>query len=302
MTKKAVIAVLILIAIAVIGLYLYGIFVGNDSPTDNLFRTLAVVFLCAAGIVRNSTAKGRRPLEKYAESYKREIGNAFIANPALRKRLLCAIRFYNEENYRKAIDGLIALQPECNERDDYAAVGLFLALSFTDVGANDAALEIYGQLVEMGIETSTIYGNIGHLHVRLGNTDEAATALIKAAQLDPNNAYPLCNVARLYFDKFEFDKAIKWAERALQINHKIYQASTMLAIIYAIRGEGELEKKYAHMAISSGQNPDKLKQAILHYKVSVELANETNSENQTSEDLQAEDQAQQEEDNQTDDE
>ena len=56
----------------------------------------------------------------------------------------------------------------------------------------------------------------------------------------------------------------------------------MLAIIYAIEGNSELEKKYAHMAISSGQNSDKLEQAILHYKVSAKIAKQTEAENAVS--------------------
>ena len=272
MPKKVALAIFIVLALGVTGLYLYGVFIGGDAPTDYLFRTLAVVFLCAAGIVRTVTVKGRRPLKFYEDSYKKELEGAFVNSPSDRVRLLEAIRLYNESKYEPAAKMLTELKAKCVSREDFLAVGLFFALNITDAGAEEIALDVYQELIDRGIETSTIYGNIGHIHVRAGRMDDATEALIKAAKLDPKNPYPLQNIAKMYFDRFEFDKAIKWAEKALEINHKVYQASTMLAIIYALREEHELERKYAHMAISSGQDPERLKAAIAHYRVSYEIS------------------------------
>ena len=63
--------------------------------------------------------------------------------------------------------------------------------------------------------------------------------------------------------------AKEYALKALEINHKFYQASTLLAIIYSLEGDRENAGKYSHMAAASGQDPIKLKDAIKYYQAAI---------------------------------
>jgi Tfp pilus assembly protein PilF len=86
-----------------------------------------------------------------------------------------------------------------------------------------------------------------------------------AIQNDENNPAPYNNLANLYFETSDFENAKIYAQKALQINHKMYQASTLLAIIYTLEGDKANAEKYSHMAIAGGRNPVELNKIIAYY-------------------------------------
>ena len=182
-----------------------------------------------------------------------------------RKKLLCAVRLYNEDKYRKAIKYLTELQSCCDHTDDYYAVGLFLGLALTDMGHESAAVEVYNSLLRMGITSTTIYGNLGSLHSSLGNYDDAIACMHLSIQNDEKNPAPYNNLAKLYFDTYDLENAKTYAMKALEINHKLRQSATLLAIIYTLEGDAENAKKYSHISVASGEDPDRLQAVIAHY-------------------------------------
>lgn len=128
------------------------------------------------------------------------------------------------------------------------------------------AIHVYKGLVSRNIASSTVYGNLGHVYYQVGEAQLAAENYEKAIETDPHNPYPYNNLAKFYFDEYQLEEAKEYAKKALTINRKVYQASTLLAIIYSLEGNSTEADKYSHMAVSSGQNPQKLKAAIEHYK------------------------------------
>ena len=279
MAKKILAFLLILLLVAVIAFYIYDIVFNDTSPGENFLRMLAVVVACVAGLVRIFVSpRSRKRLGFYETQYAEQIQNAFCSSFRDRKKLLCAIRLYNEKNYAKAAKYLISLKPRCRKRDDYAAVGVFLALVLTDMGLYKEAIYTYEQLIDMNLATSTIYSNLGHLHSHLGNYKDAASYFTLAIQNNPQNAYAYNNLAHLYFDTYDLKNAVKYAEESLALDHKCYAAASLLAIIYSVEEDTERAEKYFHMAIAGGQNPDKLKERIVYYKsAKLEKADETMS-------------------------
>lgn len=73
-------------------------------------------------------------------------------------------------------------------------------------------------------------------------------------------------MAQEYFALHEFEKAISYANQSLEINPKFHNASTLLAVIYSLTGDKENAEKYSHIAITSGRDPESLKQTIAYYK------------------------------------
>ncbi len=269
--KIVVSALFILLIAASVIFYVVDIVNNNTAPTKNLFKALAVVFICLAGLVKLfvSGNSKRRGLDFYEKEYSVHLKSAFSESPFWRKKLLCAIRLYNENKFAKAIKYLNELKPLCKKQDDFYAVGLFLGLTFTDMGLELAAVDVYNALIKMGINSSTIYGNLGSLHSSLGNYDDAIANMRLSIQNDEKNPAPYNNLAKLYFDTFDFENAKKYAMIALDVNHKFRQSATLLAIIFSLENDSVNAQKYSHIALSSGEDPDRLKKAIEHYKASM---------------------------------
>ena len=267
MNKKFLIAIFILLIAIIVSLYVVGIVVQKKSPGEDIFRTLAVVFVCLGGIVRVSAKSGRRKsLSFFEKSYEPVLKQAFLSSPKDRKRLLRAIRDYNESRYEKAAKQLLALRLRCQKRDDHEAVNIFLALCFTDMGLLEEAISVYQGLIAADITSSTIYSNLGSLYSQLGKYDDARANMHLALQNDPENEFAYNNLAKLYFDHACFEKAKEYAKKALAINHKFRQASSLLAIIYHLEENQEECEKYMHQAIASGADPDAIKAAFVRYR------------------------------------
>jgi len=256
--------VLALVIVAIVGFYCYEVFALGTDPTEYLFRTISIVCLCLAGIIRTGS-RSRNSLQFYDDQYQDILKDAFVTQPFWRKKLLCAVRLFNEGNYQKAVKYLSDLKDRCQSPQDAYAVYLFAALSFTNMELLDLAESLYQQLINADLADSRIYSNLGSVQNQMGKVKKALQNYEYALEYDRRNENAWNNIAQLYFGLSEFDKAIPYAEKALEINAKMYQASTLLAIIYAIKGDRENQEKYSHMAISAGRSPKELQECFDHY-------------------------------------
>ena len=96
--------------------------------------------------------------------------------------------------------------------------------------------------------------------------DHAISYYSLAIQYDPKNVSAYSNFANMYFRNFDFDNAKIYAQQAIAVNHKFLPSLSLLAIIYSLEEDVSNANKYFHMAVSSGRNPDDLKDAISYYK------------------------------------
>ena len=263
--KIVLVIILIVLMIVTLGFYIVDLIINNTPPTKNLFRALAIVFACLASIIRLSTNKGRRNLASYESAYQKHIKDAFADRPFYKQKLLCAIRLYDEGKYDKAIKYLLDLKSVSQTRDEIYAVGLITGLALTRAECYNEAIHVYNSMIEMNIASSTVYGNLGNIHLTMGNHRDAISYIHLSIQNDENNPVPYNNLASLYFETSDFENAKIYAEKALQINHKMYQASTLLAIIYTLEGDKANAEKYSHMAIAGGRPAAELNRVIAHY-------------------------------------
>ncbi len=269
MKKKIVnwlICIVIIVAIlCVIAFYIYDIVYNNTPVMQNLFRTVSIVFVLVATGIRVFYSKRRKSLDFYEKSYESELRYAFKNKPFNRKKLLCATRLYNESNYDKALKYLFQLNKEVENEHDASAVLLFAALCYTDMGLNEQAIKIYYELLEIDYRNERVHSNLGLLYTNEGNYDMALKHYNESIKCEPNNYYAYVNRASCYFKQSDYPKAIKDAKKALEFKNNGHEAASLLAIIYALQGDKEKKEKYAHIYITSGENPDDLKYAIEHY-------------------------------------
>jgi tetratricopeptide (TPR) repeat protein len=264
---KKIILIVIFVALMIASavFWVADMIINNTAPTKNFFKAVVVILACAGSLARLLSKQGRKNLAFYENAYQEHIKDAFVDRPFYKKKLLCAIRLYNEDNYNKAIKYLVDLKNNSRTRGDIYAVGLMTGLTLTEMECYHDAIQVYNALIEMNITSSTVYGNLGNIHLTLGNHQDAISYIRLAIQNNENNPAPYNNLAQLYFETSDFENAKIYAEKALQINHKMYQASTLLAIIYTMEGDKANAEKFSHMAIASGRNPAELNAIIEHY-------------------------------------
>lgn len=251
-----------LLILAAVGLYVYGIVVNGDGPTDNLPRSVIIALSGVSALMK--TFPKRRPLTTYANAFAKELGSAFAEDPKKRERLLEAVRLFDEDKNSAALKLLEELKLDARTRDEIYAVGLFTALCQNDLGLSAAAIATYEDIAARGAESSQLYSNLGILY---GETDpdKAFSAYMKAIKLDPQNAMPHNNVAALLLRLGEYDGAGQAAADALEINPNQHQAWTTLAVVAAIQGDAERSEKCIRKAVECGQEEAALRRAITHY-------------------------------------
>ena len=274
MNKWLLRILLILILLTIVGFYIYEVVFNDTPPVKHLFRTLSIVCICLAGLIRSFGSGTRNTLSFYEAQYNDIIADAFVEKPMLRKKLLCAARLFDEHNYDKALKYLRDLKNRAQYGQDHYAVNLFAALCFTRLGIFDYAERLYLQLIHSDLANSRIFSNLGNVQQQMGKFQDALTNYQHALDYDRNNAYVYNNLAQAYFENHQLDEAIPYATNALQINPKLDAASALLAIIYSLKNDKENAEKYFHMALSCGRDPEELKKAIAHYHAAVETDEE----------------------------
>ena len=269
MNKKSVkfiwIAIVVLAIIAIVAFYVYDVVWLKTPYTNNLFRTIAVVCLLLGTLIRLLQGGGRKPLDVYEKAYAEKLGYAFNHKPLLRKKLLCACRLYDESNYRKSLKYLFQLLKEIEYERDAIPVLYFIALCYTDAGAPTEAIKVYYDLLKIDPHNAQAHSNLGALYISEGNYENALKHYNKSIECKPDNYYAYINRANYYFRIREYDNAIADAVRALEFKNNGFEAASLLTIIFALQGDEENKKKYYHIAITSGKNPDDLNDAIQYF-------------------------------------
>lgn len=276
------IVIVALLMVAIVSFYLYDVVFLKEEITTNLFRTIIIVFMLFTTLMKLIYGKGRKSLNLYEKAYEKELGFAFKNKPMARKKLLCACRLYDESNYRKSLKYLFQLLKEAELERDVVPVLLFIALCYTDAGLPKEAIKVYYDALKYDPNNEKIHSNLGILYIGEGDFEMALQHYNKAIECNPNHYYAYINRANYYFRVHSFEKAIEDAQKALEIKNNGREAASLLTIIFAIKQDKENKEKYYHIAISSGENPRDLNEAIEYYLNEVKQDEQSEEEKQES--------------------
>jgi tetratricopeptide (TPR) repeat protein len=87
------------------------------------------------------------------------------------------------------------------------------------------------------------------------NADKAKEAYTKATQLFPNDARGFNNLARLAYEKGNYDEARLWIEKALAVNSNLPEANANLGMLALLNGDtGKAEELIAKASAANGLN------------------------------------------------
>lgn len=251
-------AVIVLLMVGLLAIYLYDVIWLQTPFTRNLFRIIAVQFLLLGTLAKIRYGAMRNGLEAYEKLYADELGYAFKNKPFQRKKLLCACRLCSEGNSGKALKYLMQLLKEAEFDRDKVPVLLFMAVSYTDIGCIEYAIEVYLDLLDIAPNHGRAHSNLGNLYINAGKLESALEHINKAIKINPKNYYAYANRANYYFQMKEYDNAIADAKQALEIKNNGIEAADLLTIVYALQGDKENQEKYYHIAIASGKDPQEL--------------------------------------------
>ena len=264
--KKGKIIGCVIVALAmaaVIGLYVYEVVFLKKPYTENLTRFLAIFVGLVGTMVKLFAGNARRrPLEFYSKQYDEDIRYAFKNNKIARKKLLCAIRLYNENNYKKAIKYFTQLTKDIQNEHDAYAVYVFAAICFSECGIHNEAIKIYYQLLEYMPNNATVHNNLSHEHMEDGNFDLAMQHINESLRIDPYSHTTYINKANCYFYQNKIDETIENALKALSLKNNDTNSSSLLAVAYTLKDDKENAKKYFQVAVNNGKNAKDLKEAI----------------------------------------
>jgi tetratricopeptide (TPR) repeat protein len=251
--------------VVIIAVYLYDVIMSGTPYMNNLFKVAAILCAYILTIVRIATQSGRKALRFYEKFYAESLGNAFEDRPRLRKKLLCACRFYDESNYKSAFKCLDSLLEESESRKDSAVVLLFTALCYTETAMPEEAIKAYNQLLKLDPCNAQAHSNLGNAYMKSGEYEAALFHFDKSIEYKPDQYYAYINRANLFFRIRDLSSAVYDAKKALSIKNNGSEAANLLAIIYALVGDEENKRKFFHIAISLGTPPERLKNAINYY-------------------------------------
>lgn len=258
--------VIVLAMLAVIGLYVYEVVFLKKPYTENLTRFLAIFVGLVGTMVKLFAGNARRrPLEFYSKQYDEEIRYAFKDNKFARKKLLCALRLYNENNYKKAIKYFTQLTKDIQNEHDAYAVYVFAANCFSECGIHNEAIKIYYQLLKHIPNNPTVHNNLSYEHMKDGNFDLAMQHIDEALRIDPYSYITYVNKANCYFYQYKLDETIENAKKALDLKNNDTNSAGLLAIVYSLKNDKENSEKYFRIAVNNGKNPKDINDAIEFY-------------------------------------
>lgn len=265
MARIIVMILLSILCVAVIAFGIYDVFFQGNDSFSSIFRILIIMAGLAiswAKLFVRGGQRGARNLEFYRKSYADLVDNTFAKDEKSFKQLLKSIKYFNENKHKKALSILDELWRKCRTGRETTAVLVLSALIKEDMGDIGGAVADYEKLLRFDGTCARAWSNLGLIYSNNGDYQKAIECYKSAIEHEPNDAIYQNNMANAYFRMGEYNLAIEHAEKSLAANGKTYQAATLLSMIYATLGDEELCKKYFTVAVTNGQDPERLRVAI----------------------------------------
>ncbi|MBR3952246.1 MAG: tetratricopeptide repeat protein [Oscillospiraceae bacterium] len=266
MRKWILNAVIIILFLAIAALFVYDHIILDKPIENNIVRMVLIVASLVITLIRINRPNQESPLWFIEKVYKENLGEAFKSKPALRKKLVSATKLFHEEKYFKANEKFENLLKKCETDADFSVVYCFTAICHERTGLLEEAKDYYEKSLQYDPYNVSAYNNMATILKDEGKVEEAIIYLKRAIDINPEYLNGYHNLAGIYLDLFDLEKAKYYGEKAYTPDCPIRQVPTTLAVISALLGDEENEKKYIKHAVKNGQNEYLLKRTIEQYK------------------------------------
>lgn len=252
-----------LVAAAVLGLLYYQGVVTKDLTPSNLTKATLILAGLVAALFKKPRARATRA--DYKAAYGHLIGNAFSGDPKLEAKLYKALEDYNRDRYSAALKKLEQLRLESPRSADRFAVLAFTGLCYDDMGLAQDAILHYTQALQIQ-ENSTVASNLGLCKASLGDHDGALECYKRAIRADASNPSPYNNAAQQYIRMGEYENALPYAQKAVDLNGNFRQALNAMTICHAMLGNQTESDAYFRRAVACGTDGKELRAYIDNLK------------------------------------
>lgn len=257
----------ILLFVFIVALFIYDyIVLKKPIEHNNIVRMVLICASLVVTLIKINRINPERPLWFYNKAYGRQIKKAFEYDKKSKRKLLSALKIFDEKNYYKAKEYFEKLLPKCKEDVDFSVVYFFSGVCLERMGLFDEAKEKYELAIDFDFENVSAYNNLASYYQGKGDIETAIVYYKKAIGIDEEYINAYSNISGCYLDLFDFDNAKFYAEKAFKIDSSFRYAALNLAVVYAIEGDEEKMKKYSACAVKNGYTKHEVDETILYYK------------------------------------
>ncbi len=163
--------------------------------------------------------------------------------------LMMGVENWKEGNHDKACEPLqaaLAIAEKSGNNAHQVMCHKAIALVKTDSGKSDEAIQAYNQVIRLGLETVTIWNNIGSLYQKTGRYENALQAFNNALRLDPHDPVSWNGLGSVYANTARFEEAIGCYRKAIQFNASYMTPWVKLGDVL-LRQHRDQDALYAYM-------------------------------------------------------
>mmetsp|Transcript_51938 Transcript_51938/g.59280 ORF Transcript_51938/g.59280 Transcript_51938/m.59280 type:complete len:153 (-) Transcript_51938:261-719(-) len=103
----------------------------------------------------------------------------------------------------------------CSYQQDYQE-SIDQGFELQKLGKFKDASDSYQRAVDLGASDASVYVNLGIIHKKIGNVDEALKNLNMALEIQPSNIAAIKSKMALLFEFQRWDEALDWIDYALR--------------------------------------------------------------------------------------
>ena len=225
---------------------------------------ISAVFLVLLLATRpKGKAKPASDLEKKARGEFAK--DAFADDPKLGALFQAAIKDFNSNMPKAALNKLTKLAPQCTGDKEIYAVAMATAQCQLINGKPLPAIREYTRALNIH-PTAEVAMELGSCHQRLGNLDKARDSYEYALDLEENNLEALSRIATTYVADHDFQTALAYANRVIDKDEHHASALATAAICHGVLNDPVLCNYYTNQAVENGYNQKKIEETIFTLK------------------------------------
>ena len=236
---------------------------GSMNPLVLIGISFFFLVLLLAFRPKNKSAKPASDLEKKARGEFAK--DAFSDNPKLEAMFKAAMKDYNGNMPKAALNKLTKLADLCTGSKEVYAVSMATAQCYLIIGKPLPAIREYTRALNLH-PSADVAMELGSCHQRLGNLDKARDSYEYALDLDENNLDALSRIATTYVADHDFPSALEYANRVIDKEETNASALATAAICHGILNDPVLCTHYTNLAVDNGYSQKKIEETILTLK------------------------------------
>lgn len=272
MKKKILTKVLLFFLLALLlyytaGAVYFAIREGRDVISSaSPFFILALVVAYLLYLAFRSTRLSPDALAKIEKLYAPYLKNAFLDNPAARRRLLTLLSVADSEKPARVAAAFLSLEKYAKCDWDMATLLFFAARATAKAGDSLFAVRLYRRAIGERDDFASAWSNLGLLYQLDRDYPAAQDCLQRALALEPDEPLRHHNLATLHLLAGRTKEASAAAKQAVARNPRLADAYLVLALCAATDKNKSEANRYARKCVELGGNEseiDRLVSALL---------------------------------------